>query len=895
MSDPLGRIESVRHATLAAGARMGVYDIVAPIGAGGMGEVYRAHDSKLGRDVAIKVLPHSFATDPDRQARFEREARLLAALNHSNIAQIYGLEESGGALALVMELVEGDTLADRIARGPIPIQDALPIARQIAEALAAAHEQGIIHRDLKPANVKVRPDGSVKVLDFGLAKWTEPTGTVDAMNSPTLSAGSTQQGLILGTAAYMSPEQASGQRVDRRTDLWSFGVVLFEMLTGRHAFEGETVSHVIAAVLKSEPDWSALPANTPAGVRRLLRRCLTKDPARRLESASDARLDLDEAMAEPAASGENLSARSISTPLWALAGIAALVAAGSIWHVSRISTTDATVVRRLVVNVPEHEAFRDSVGGPSITRDGSAIVYLGPGPHGSQLYYRRLSELESIPIPGTDGLGGAAISPSGEWIVAATSNGIVKIPVRGGSPIPLANVTYPCGATWGSDDVIYVAQFSFGPLLRIPANGGPPVKVATPRPGERFCSPFAPDADHVLISDSDQNGDRIALVTPSTGAVRVLDGTARNPIGLARGYLAFNRGDGTLGVAPFDLDRTTSITSVVPVDDRPYVRNSGMAATLSQTGDLAYLRKTNRTRLVLLDAQGQIIRSTSDDHNLIHPRISPDGRRIVAGDLSDDSNTSDLWMFDLTSEALQRLTTDGHSSAPEWLPDGRHIVYRHRLGDRGFSTGGDAWVMECDRGGSQRPLLSIPGENLQRLVVAPDSKHAIAIVGYLSRRLYAVDLDGKGQAKPLDSMASGGQMDAPAISGDGHWLAYQSNESGRDEIYVKTFPEEGPRVQISVNGGRDPRWTADSRGIVYRAGNEFLQTDLSFEHGVGITGRAKRLTFYTGVPHTPGDILGRYDVGPNGMFVALQPSSDEAQIVIVTNWIDDVKRRAHQR
>jgi serine/threonine protein kinase len=294
MSDPLGRNESLYHATLAVGARIGVYEIVAPIGAGGMGEVYRAHDQKLGRDVAIKVLPQSFVADPDRQARFEREARLLAALNHPDIAQVYGLEESHGVLGLVMELVEGDTLADRIARGPIPIAEALPIARQIAEALAAAHEQGVIHRDLKPANVKVRPDGSVKVLDFGLAKWIEPAAAADALNSPTLSARSTQQGLILGTAGYMSPEQATGKPVDRRTDLWSFGVVLMEMLTGRSVFRGDAVPQVLAAVLTSEPEWNSLPSGTPDGVRRLLRRCLERDPKRRLDSAGVARLELEE-------------------------------------------------------------------------------------------------------------------------------------------------------------------------------------------------------------------------------------------------------------------------------------------------------------------------------------------------------------------------------------------------------------------------------------------------------------------------------------------------------------------------------------------------------------------------------------------------------------------------
>ena len=462
---------------LTPGSRLGIYEVTAQIGEGGMGQVFRAHDTKLNRDVALKVLPDAFASDPDRLARFTREAHALAALNHTNIAHIHGLEESSGVRALVMELVEGPTLADRIAQGPIPIDEALPIARQIAEALEAAHEQGIVHRDLKPANIKVRPDGTVKVLDFGLAKATEPVvaSTPSMSRSPTITTPAmTQAGIILGTAAYMSPEQARGKIVDKRADIWAFGAVLYEMLTGRRAFPGDDLSLTLAAVMMQDPAWAAFPPATPSNVRQLLRRCLVKDPRQRIRDMGDVRLAL-EAAHDPAPAPN----RQTRHPLVWASGVVVVASlaltASALWN--RPAAAHKTAVR-FTIPLPSGQEI---ISYPAITRDGQTVAYVAQqGTDDAQLYLRDLNSFEPRAVAGSSGARQPFFSPDGKWVAFFAQGQLQKAEVTGGTPVRLAEASYPFGGTWNDDNtIIYTVSLGSG-LMRIPASGGMPESLTKP-------------------------------------------------------------------------------------------------------------------------------------------------------------------------------------------------------------------------------------------------------------------------------------------------------------------------------------------------------------------------------------------------------------------------------
>ena len=518
---------------LSAGTRLGPYIIQAPLGAGGMGEVYRARDTKLNRDVAIKVLPEAFAADPDRLTRFAREAQTLAAVNHSNIAQIHGFEESGGVRALVMELVEGPDLAELVARGPMRIDEVLPIARQIAEALETAHERGIIHRDPKPANIKVRDDGTVKVLDFGLAKALDTTGAggsgVDATNSPTLTMRGTQMGVIVGTAAYMAPEQARGQAVDRRADLWAFGVVLYEMLTGRTAFAGATVTDVLAAVVTRDPDWTALPPDTPPAIVRLLRRCLDRDRHRRLADAGEARYQIEEARSTPPAIVPGRAPRPsrLAWLPWALAAVMLLTSLALLWRVSR--PADRTVVR-FVVQPPDKTAL-NLILRPALalSPDGRTIVFVG-GPVGaSRLFIRREDEFEAHALAGTDGASEPVFSPDGQWVAFFANNELKRMPIAEGPVVTLASRgNEPKGLSWDVDGTITYTPESTGPVFQIPALGGTPRAVSALKAGERThrWPQMLPDGKAVLFtvgtvaSPDNYDGANVEAVVLATGERR---------------------------------------------------------------------------------------------------------------------------------------------------------------------------------------------------------------------------------------------------------------------------------------------------------------------------------------------------------------------------------------
>ncbi len=566
--------------TLTPGTRLGLYEIVALLGEGGMGKVYRARDSKLKRDVAIKVLLPAVANDPDRLARFSREAQVLASLNHPNIAAIYGLEDapstgSGQAdvRALVMELVEGPTLADRIAQGAIPIDDALPIAKQIAEALEAAHEQGIIHRDLKPANVKVRPDGTVKVLDFGLAKTLAPAGaSATAENSPTISMHATQAGIILGTAAYMSPEQAAGKPVDKRSDLWAFGVVLLEMLTGKPVFTGETVSHVLAAVLRADPDWTRLPADTPASIRRLLRRCLEKDPKKRLSAMADARLELGER-------DDVVVAAAPPSPKWRIAvavvvGIA--LGAGLLpLALPLLRPTPVHQMSRVSVMAPKGVRLKPDPAESAISPDGRLIVFTAVDTgKGTQLWIRPLEALEAHPLAGAEHGILPFWSPDSRYVAFFADGKLKKVPASGGTVEVICDAPFARGGSWGTADVIVFAPTSSGPLMRVSTGGGEPKPVtaldaALGETGHRFPS-FLPDGRHFLFAALPQKGRNFPLYVASLdgGAPQLVPSAQSSAVYSPPGYLLFASKD-VLMAQPFDLGRLQVTGEPVAVSAAP--------------------------------------------------------------------------------------------------------------------------------------------------------------------------------------------------------------------------------------------------------------------------------------------------------------------------------------
>ena len=671
---------------LTGGSRLGPYEIVAPLGAGGMGEVYRARDPKLNRDVAIKVLLPTVANDPDRLARFSREAQVLASLNHPNIAAIYGIEESNGVTALVMELVEGEDLSQRIGRGAIPIDEALPIARQIAEALEAAHDHGIIHRDLKPANIKVRPDGTVKVLDFGLAKAVDPTAgsSTTAMNSPTLSIHATQAGIILGTAAYMSPEQARGKAVDKRTDLWALGCVLFEMLTGTRAFPGDDATDTIVAVVSKEPDWQALPPSVPSGLRKLLRRCLEKDPKRRLDSAAVIRIEIDDVAQAPSADAP-VSPRPLSRFLpW---GVAATLAAGllaSVMYPRRVPE-ERGVVR---FNVESEFGSTRRQGAFAVSPDGRSMAFTSAGADGvGRIVTRRLDDVETQVVTGTETAVSVFWSPDSRSIGFVKRGAIFRTDLDGRPPLRLCDLpggpqTGSVGA-WGTKGVI-VFSSSIG-LMRVADTGGTPTPVSALNAANSevvHTAPFfLPNGIHVLF---------LALAPSSTSGViwaTSIDEPARTRVAESSGGAAYADGwlltttgsPRRLLAQPFDPQRLTTSGSPQPVRDRLGFASTGGAPgfSLSANGVLVVDRPPPAIhQLAWMDRRGQVLSTIGPAAAIRDFALAPDERRVAAPVHDIETGKADLWLYDSGREGGTRLTVQSVVIRPMWARDGRRIFFK---------------------------------------------------------------------------------------------------------------------------------------------------------------------------------------------------------------------------
>ncbi len=710
-----------------AGTKLGSYEVLAQIGAGGMGEVYQAHDTKLGRDVAIKVLPEAFAHDPERLSRFQREAKLLASLNHPNIATIHGLEESNGTHYLVMELVSGENLAQRLKRdGAVPVEESLTIAKQIAEALEAAHEKGIIHRDLKPANVKLTPEGKVKVLDFGLAKaFAGDASTEDIGNSPTLSMAATMQGVILGTAAYMSPEQAKGKAVDKRTDIWAFGAVLYELLTGKQAFHGEDVSDILGAVLRMEPDWSRLPENTPPAIHRLLHRCLQKDRRQRLQDATDVRFEIEDTIAAPKDSGATQAApASTSKLLLAVAAVLAIVAVVTSWVAWR-ATRPVEQALRPLVRLDVDLGPDVSLGSPAgtdeiISPDGTRIVYVSQG----RLFTRRLDQPNATELAGTQGANAPFFSPDGQWVAFFTSGKLQKISVDGGSAIALCDAANAPGGSWGEDGNIIAALSSTSGLSRIPSAGGPPTPVTDLQNGEitHRWPQILPGGKAVLFTASPNatafDGANIEVMSLADHRRKTLVRGGTFGRYLPSGHLVYvNRG--TLFAVPFDVDRLEVHGTPAPVLDQiGYTTVQGSAQLdFSQTGTLIYRSGGAGGGLVTvawLDGAGKVQALLAKPGAYGNPSLSPDGQRL-AMDVTDGSGT-DTWAYDWQRDTMTRLTFTGTAVHPVWSPDGRYIVFRTNPGE-GLS------VIRSDGSGKPQSLTQSKDAQIP-WSFAPDGKTA---------------------------------------------------------------------------------------------------------------------------------------------------------------------------
>jgi Tol biopolymer transport system component/predicted Ser/Thr protein kinase len=868
---------------LSVGDRLGHYEILAPIGAGGVGEVYRARDTKLKREVALKVLPDSFAGDPERMARFQREAEVLAALNHPNIAAIYGIEDR----ALVMELVEGENL-----KGPLPVQTALNYARQIADALEAAHDKGITHRDLKPANIMFTPAGVVKVLDFGLATVSpDPSsGSADRPNSPTLTMRATQAGMLMGTAGYMSPEQAAGKPVDKRADIWSFGVVLWEMLTGKRLFDGETISHTLADVLRAPIDFEKLPKETPPAIRDLVKRCLDRDVKKRLRDIGEARIAIEKVGTEPQAPA---AAPSPSPVSWVIAALALALVAVALWGWLRPAPPEPRAVVRLTATLP----VANVPGSLAISRDGSRLAFVG-GPQ-RQIYVRMLDQLETRPVSGTEGATFLCFSPDGQWISYVDSsvqpNKLKKTALAGGPAQILADAiqtTGPPTQDWGLDDTILFT--SNGALMRIPAAGGAPQTLATPDSKKNelfyFSPQLLPGGKQVLFSIALAGTGQIAVLNLRTGEKKILVATViasgrflpTGP-GSSQGHIVYSS-TGSLMAVAFNASRMEVKGSPVPVlDGVQSFSNSPFALMgVSDSGTLAYVTGGSSAgsafTLVWVDRTGveQPVPAPPRFYSFV--RLSPEGQRIA---LVISGQGPQLWVYDLARGTLRNLTSEGSGGNATWTPDGKRLIYSPSSGMSIVSTPVDA---------SAPPsiLASVENSRATPTSVSPDGK---LVIGHYNSngRLWVMPLSegSSGNSKLQSFLDSPSRKLEPAFSPDGHWVAYRSDETGRPEIYVAPYPGPGGKFLISTEGGTMPRWSHDGRELFYRNGDKVMAVDIQTSPA-----------FRAGTPKVlfQGNYANSYDVAPDGkrfLMIKLPASAQSPtdHVTVVLNWFEELRRR----
>ncbi len=883
-----GRMTEVDTTRDVIGRRVGVYSIQALVGAGGMGEVYRAHDTKLGRDVALKFLPRAFLNDAGRMMRFENEARILAALNHPHIASIYGVEEDDGVRALVMELVDGETLAGKLSHAPdgLPMEDALSIARQIAEALEAAHDKGIIHRDLKPANIKITPAGLVKVLDFGLAK-------ADGLSSGgtpivTLAANVTGSGIVMGTAAYMSPEQARGKPVDKRTDIWSFGCVLYEMLTGRDAFAAQTPSDTLAAILEREPDWSALPSGTPTLLRRLLTRCLEKNVRRRVQHVGDVRLEIEDLISGASIQplddrGAAQATRAIAAGLLLLIGLGALA-----WYVRRGEQPGAEAARRLRLSITGSGPTTIGTDKPvAITPDGTRVVYIGNSD--TQIFVRPLDQLEATAIyTGASPVNGVFVSPDGQWVAFREGSILKKMALTGGPAVTLTRSV--SAAHWAPDDTIVFATAPPTGLRRIPASGGEVTTLTSPDParGElaHTLPEMLPGGQTVLYTitattggaDATQN----AVLDLRTGTSKVVVRGGGHARYVRSGHLVYAVG-GTLRAVPFDLGRMETRGTPVIVVPRLAMSPQGEGYfAVAANGTLAYLDASDRIAgtLVWVDRQGQEEPLGTPLRRYMQPRLAPDGARVAV------AITGDIWMWDIARRTLNQRTFDpANEFFPLWTPDGARLIFTRQDGSNHTLR----W-QAADGSGTSEPLGN-PQPAPANLFATDMTRDATALLLYRGGMsdLLILNLQDGYTVQPL--LATPANEHSGVLSPNRRWLAYASDASGRFEVYVRPFPNvTAGQWLISMGGGIRPKWAPHGEELFFEAPDATIMA-VRVDSSGGAWNASTPTKAFQGSYVTYGGGVRNYDISSNGRFLMVKPPDvAPPQIVVVQNWTEELKR-----
>jgi eukaryotic-like serine/threonine-protein kinase len=886
------------------GSTLSHYRIIEKLGAGGMGEVYLADDLSLNRKVALKFLPDAFAGNLERMARFEREAKLLASLNHPNIAAIHGLEEAEGKRFLVLELVEGETLADLLKRGPIRVEEALQIALQIAEALEVAHEKGIIHRDLKPANIEVTPDGKVKVLDFGLAKaYVGEQADLNPLNSPTRSMAATQRGIILGTAAYMPPEQARGETVNKRADVWAFGCVLFEMLTGRAAFEGRTMSDVLASVIKSEPEWSRLPPNLHLRIRLLLERCLEKDARNRYSSISDARTDIQKALsvpggifAPPMPAREFRSKLRTILPWVAATAILCAIAAGVVFQ--RMKPPEPALAR-LSVMAPEGGVLTTDMPSAAISPNGRWLVFSATDSAGTvRLWIRPLDSVTAQPLSGTEDAILPFWSPDSSYIGFFADRKLRKVPASSGQPETICDAPNGRGGTWSKDGVIIFAPLATGPLQRVSANGGEVITVVSPDParGEtalRFPC-FLPDGRHFLYVSLPRRQDGFdiyagALDSKENERIMTADSA---PVYAEPGYLLFARG-GRLAAQRFDMSNLKPVGEAISLGDSPPRSSAegGPALCPPAAGALAQLaQRLPNTQLIWLDRSGQPSSTIQmPPGRYEYPSLSPD-RRLAAVIRPANASTYDLWVVDLERGIPSRLTFDGsvaNGGPYPWSPDGTRIAFQ-------CNQTGPYDIYQVPASGTGQPEPLYRSDVVLKYPFAWSSDGKYLIFGQDDKAtgwdVWLLPLDG--ERKPVPYLRTPFQEAGANISPDGRWLAYTSDETGTLEVYVSSFPEPREKHRITTSGGSGAQWSRDGRELLIYTGGPTsgsFGTLLSVEVETTPTfkARAPRVLFTL-----QQETLGFVATGDLKRFLAAVPveKAVPASITVVLNWQAALKR-----
>jgi len=886
------------------GTTLSHYEILEKLGAGGMGVVYRARDAKLGRDVAIKVLPADVSHDAERLSRFEREARLLASLNHPNVATLHGFEEASGTHFLVMELVEGETLGERIARGPLPLEEALPLFHQIAEGLEAAHDKGIIHRDLKPSNVKITPKGKVKVLDFGLAKALTPRESGPQSESPTVTRSPSEAGVIMGTAAYMSPEQARGKTLDKRTDIWAFGCCLFEALTGRAAFLGETVSDTRAKILEREPSWDALPSRTPKKIRDLLAWCLTKDPSMRLHDIADARIEIAKVSEEPAELPAAVATRVNRTTLAAI-GLAAAFAAVASWSLTRSPATTGREVTRSILPLPEGERLARDIAAPSvaISPDGRYIAFLTgvgsvTGIDRNRLSLRSLDEMEARAIEGSNGAANPVFSPDSKWVGFARDQTLLRTAVSGGAPRRISSLGgTPRGVDWRGDELVFSGDVSSG-LFRVPAAGGEP-EVLTVLHKERRekthrFPQVLPGGDAVLFTlatstTGSWDDASIAVASMKTGEYRIVLEGGANARFSSTGHIVFARG-GALHAATFDLE--TLEVRGQPVRVLEGVMTSAVAGSaefaIAENGSLLYapgLSGTEDRRVVWVDRGGRVEPLIETPRPFTALRLSSDGRYVA---VQVHACIDSIWLYAMDRGTLTRLTSEWDNIIPVWDPSGREIAVSSAR-----ASAYNLYKLAADGGGQAERLA----KSDYTQVPTSWSPYGSVLAFHELRvetgaDVFLLSLSGDREPKPFLN-GRPNEMFA-AFSPSGTWIAYQSDETGRFEIYLRRYPDGGSLRQVSTDGGTYAVWNPNGRELFYRSNDKIMSVAVETEGDLALgrpavlyEKRYGRSAFST------------FAVTPDGQrFIDLDDSVAEpapTYLVLVQNFGEELKRLAPPR